>query len=510
MTGYEHKVVRVTNNTINLVPTVVAITPQYGIRYNNCVKPFIQLNLVQGTYSSGSTSTGLYGIAGFTNTAATTTCNNVSNFYRGFMFTGAANTHTWGGNRMAGELQGYWLDGAIGPQGSSIFPSDNYWDGVWTGNSMTYVNGFPTFPANSPLFVRSGAAYHPGAPFNGASPFSNRYETAPYTPASMIGFVTSMGSGYGSCWNTAGARTTGEGDTAGTGCVSVYVQAARGMATSDSTSRLARGTGDSSTADPVTDWITQMSVYRAIRGDSTLLDSSAVLTAFFDMAQYRSRYKWLSDIEDSLNGGDFTGASTLMAEGMDATADTMTDSTTGATMEDGTSADGVVTNYLTFYGLYLRFMTDTLSATDSGTLAALAAQCPATGGAAIYEARGMYAAVFGTQGNFQGDCGIDTSGSSSRISSDGQTAGGFNDHGQRYMLYPNPNTGSMTITQYLEDLRPLTLEVVDGTGTTVMSMQTKFTDYALPLNLGRLAPGVYLLHITNAEGHSFNLKFVAE
>ena len=249
-----------------------------------------------------------------------------------------------------------------------------------------------------------------------------------------------------------------------------------------------------------------MATYRAIISDTALIDSSATLQQFWDFANSGSRYKWLTDIETALAWGDLSTAQSLLSINKDTYLNTSGDTPSGVVMADDSTADGIVENYLSYYGLYLKYIQDSLSSADSATLTALAGLCPETQGAIVYEARALYNVVFLSIGNFEGACGTDTSSSRYAISS--QTGGKFDDSKQAYQLYPNPNEGDIVLQQLLLDKNPVNLSLINATGIEVLRREIQFGGYLLPMNLGKFVPGLYMLRLTNSNGHSYNLKFV--
>ena len=456
----------------------------------------------------------MMGVYATDNTNARSECNNVVNVYQGFSFKGNTNTHHyWDNNRMEYNTRGYWLQGAIGSQGTSTFPSDNLWDGIWTtGEYMTFVNLTTTHPNNSKLYIRFGVTgFDPtlGA-YNFSTPLGYAYISSG-TPAYDIGFITSSVSApYLGCYaSSALTRTTSDGasgvDSGTSNEQDVYEVAAHSSYGIDSTFDRARS-DSSGTSTSEANWIAQMATYRAIISDTALIDSSATLQQFWDFANSGSRYKWLTDIETALAWGDLSTAQSLLSINKDTYLNTSVDTTSGVVMADDSTADGIVENYLSYYGLYLKYIQDSLSSADSATLTALAGLCPETQGAIVYEARALYNVVFLSIGNFEGACGTDTSSSRYAISS--QTGGKFDDSKQAYQLYPNPNEGDIVLQQLLLDKNPVNLSLINATGIEVLRREIQFGGYLLPMNLGKFVPGLYMLRLTNSNGHSYNLKFV--
>jgi Secretion system C-terminal sorting domain len=150
---------------------------------------------------------------------------------------------------------------------------------------------------------------------------------------------------------------------------------------------------------------------------------------------------------------------------------------------------------------------DTLSSADTASVFDLASRCPETDGAVVLQARALAGMVTGIPVNYPYACGADTS---TARGGDIGSKSGVNLKGQSYSLYPNPTSGAITVTQYLWDDRNTNIRLLDAFGKTVRDYQVAFTNLAYRLPLGKLPGGMYLLHITNADGNMFNLKFEME
>src|SRR5258708_760594 len=108
------------------------------------------------------------------------------------------------------------------------------------------------------------------------------------------------------------------------------------------------------------------------------------------MLALHSRYKYLTDIEQALNDGDFTTANTILGYDIDTLTNTSWDTVTQVRMADDTSMDYIVQNYQQYYSLYMRYATMTMTGSDSTNLFALASLCPEVNGAVVYQARALY------------------------------------------------------------------------------------------------------------------------
>ena len=150
----------------------------------------------------------------------------------------------------------------------------------------------------------------------------------------------------------------------------------------------------------------------------------------------------------------------------------------------------------------------TTQTTDSLALQALANMCPGTDGAVVHEARALYSIVFNDPMVFSNDCG-DTL-TDSKYGKSIQNNNGLDDAKQTYKLYPNPTTGNITLAQSILDILPVYVEIYNAIGAKAEALPVLFTGYTYNMNLGKLPAGLYLMHIINSNGHSFNLRFTVQ
>jgi hypothetical protein len=79
---------------------------------------------------------------------------------------------------------------------------------------------------------------------------------------------------------------------------------------------------------------------------------------------------------------------------------------------------------------------------------------------------------------------------------------------QQYELFPNPNNGSMTLKQSVTDGEPVSVEITDIVGQSIYKDKLLFNGNLSNLQLGNIAPGMYLLQLTDSQNRTFNFKFV--
>ena len=250
-----------------------------------------------------------------------------------------------------------------------------------------------------------------------------------------------------------------------------------------------------------TNWNNQMSIYSAIVNNPALSDSSALLAQFASMA-VRSRYAWLLQIEGAIAANAYDSATSLMSIGIDAYTNTIIDTASGVTVTDSIAADGIVSNYLSYYGIFIKYNTGSMSADDSTTLGVIAAMCPDLGGAVVFKARNLYEQVFGNSLNWSDYCG-----DAGARYAQGTTT---NATKQLYTLFPNPNDGNLTLMQSVIDKNDVSIEVINAYGQVVNTFTINMSNYATQLHLGKLVTGLYMLHITSKDNEMYNLKFVVQ
>ena len=234
-------------------------------------------------------------------------------------------------------------------------------------------------------------------------------------------------------------------------------------------------------------------------------DSSAILQSFYNFVS-PSRYAWLSRIEDSMAVGN-TAAAYLSSP---APAMGCVTGPVGVKVRDGSGGDSIVTNYVSFYNLYLNWQTGTFSTSDSITLDALAALCPAHDSAVIYQARTLLHMVTGTILVYDDNC-------SGGDIPDYQGGGGGGERKapteiieQQYNLRPNPSDGIIYLQQKTADNNPVDIVVYNSIGAKVYATNKAFEVGRSSMNLKWLAAGLYRIVIQDGNGNNFTLKFVKQ
>ena len=237
-------------------------------------------------------------------------------------------------------------------------------------------------------------------------------------------------------------------------------------------------------------------------------DSTEILDSFMVMANKRSRYQFLDSIEHFISAGDFATANSLIGLPIDSFANTDSNAITGAVMADDTTADNVVTNYIEYYRLLIKYMTDTLHSSDSSSLKILANKCPYVDGSVVFQARTLYSIVFNDIKQFNDLGCVDKEG----IGNDSCGARHTNNEKnigveQQYLLQPNPNNGNFTLLQLITDIAPVEVQIFNETGVRIFKNQAVFENGISKFNIKDLNTGIYVLQLKDNKGGIFTVKF---
>ena len=81
---------------------------------------------------------------------------------------------------------------------------------------------------------------------------------------------------------------------------------------------------------------------------------------------------------------------------------------------------------------------------------------------------------------------------------------------QSYQLYPNPTSGRLSIEAVAADTNPVKAEMYNAIGSLVISTTLDLSQKVANLQMGNVAPGLYILKLTDANGKIVHFKFVVE
>ena len=481
----------------------------WGIHHTSCINDVTMHNNIIGTDELGTA----YALVSENCVNHSVNCNFVSKVGIGIRF---YNTHvgcSFKGNTMNNCGKGFVISGgAIGGQGNWYHPANNLWTA--TGGFTWHIpDRLQTYTEMGSLSTASGMEVSHYGITDPTKNFSS--STSPCTGTYGCVFGSTTGSGNGlvvsyfvptfplECAPPAklGPTTAGNVATNGLTISAFHKQHA---------------------------WNGQFNLWEAMLNDSTLADSSTVLSTFYTMTP-SSRYALFTTIESLLSSGDASSAQLLLdTYGIDDLADTATDPT-GVVMADSVETDTIVANYRSYYQMYIHFLQGSFNATDSATLDTLANRCPITNGAIVYKARALDNIVFGRVGAFADNCPLDSTvidssfvdstyvTDSEIVDSNGYRNAGNNGTTikntagiQSYSLFPNPNDGVFAIKQLMPDTEPVSAEVFDAIGSVVQRQQIFFSSAMSQVYLRNIPPGLYVLKLKDSKGCNFIFKFVVQ
>ena len=514
--GFKHKPVTNNENNIEMITnTVTTGTRQFGIYNSNCTNNTINDNFILGgAVASNAIIRNTNGIGGQTNTNASIKCNGVFNVDTGFNFYGSPNNTHWWQNGMQNNSIGMFMNSLIGQQYQAGYaPSDN----VWLGTNWAPITNWQTYGAGATLatlnkmWVRNsgsggGTAYDTyGFGYNQGSPPPAGYLSA--ASLNNVGarpYVSCVAPYFKFRYDTY--RTT---DTTIDSIVAPFSDWQYDQPVYESIAQLTYDTAmaDSTPAETIArqEWVAQKNLYDAMHDDSSLVDSSAILHEF-DSVALNSRYAWLSNIAIDLNTGNISGAQSLLGYGIDALNNSYADNNTGIKLADNSNADVVVNNYKVFYNIYIKYLNQTMTPSDSIMVKSIAELCPDENGKIVFDARALYWTLFHDLGNFNDICYEDMS-DERRMNK----ATNMDNSIQNYTLYPNPNNGMLTLMQYTVDNHPVNYMITNIVGQKIEAETVVFTNGKYQIQLLANTPtGVYILQIKDIEGKIYNLKFIIE
>lgn len=483
---HQYQEVRTESNIITLIPSpVIPNFPrfQYGIEHDNVIfnsstNPGtgndIYQNTVTGWFTTAptNTATGFEQKRGIWNRFGANsyiTCNNVSQTGRGFEFEGTQSGIFWEINQMNACGEGYALtnNGMIGQQGNGLTGGTNgASDNQWTSNGFadTYTDA-NSVPAGSRLYLRTGPASY--VPANNQSNVG-----AGGTPYSSLSLITGNPASSYNCTNppaivvhqnnTATARTGQNNNTS-------RASGSLGLFESIVLDSLPYPTYQQQNT-----FINKNMVYRAIKTNPALLDSSSTLTNFYTSSS-NSAWALFSTIDDSLNTGNYSYVNTLL--------------------NSYNPSFSIEQNYKRFYEMYIDAMTGNFSSSDTTDLENLASSCPMLNGTVVFSARSLHNSYYNNYKQYDDNC-PQTQPTVSKMSSIPTTT---TKKSFDLNFFPNPTTGTINIESSDKANHNYKMEVYDLSGRNVMKQNIFLENGATQFKLDA-QNGVYMLYLYGNEG----------
>jgi hypothetical protein len=408
---------------------------QYGIKHannvntNNSPSQIVDNNIIGFTYlhtpSLNDPNKYKKGIYCSANSGVLVQCNSVDKLGRGYEFEGNNLSANWLDNTMIGNAEGFVLsiNGAIPKQGNKLTPIDDHWTGKWIpGMLKTFTDG-STF---SRIWVRNNNLDNPlfTAPLvynsSNIAPSSNSY-----IASGAVSYV--FGSpGAGSCPQLP----------SGPPC--------KGCLKSAANTLLAASIVSSNMTYPVlpakASIVSQIQVYRAIQVDSSLIGGDSTLIAFSNVNSYSGMGKYIA-IEQALAKHDIFSAKGLLS--------------------NYAPANSIESNYHAFYKAMIGLQNNgSLNIPDSLSLITLASGCPQTDGLIIYQVRALYNTIFRMNLVFEDHCSLAYN--YARPAEEEKEPN--SPLKQIFLLYPNPNSGSMFVSFSDPSVKEYIARIIDVRG----------------------------------------------
>jgi|GEM_PF-6290581 hypothetical protein len=255
-------------------------------------------------------------------------------------------------------------------------------------------------------------------------------------------------------------------------------------------------------------WMAQLSLYELGYSQPDLRDSSDVLDQFMIQAA-GSRFGWITNVQQALETGNTTLAANLLMQPAQAMGRVQVNN--DLVITDYIEANAIAGNYYNYFTAYLHWLTDAMDATDSVNLELLSGKCPATDGAVVYQARGLYNCLLPYPVSYNDDsCEYKAVNIYKALAA--QATGQSN----AYQLYPNPNSGSFTLQYRLleggkpEAERSVKLKVYNALGQQVYTTAAVLAHGKLQVQLNHQLPGLYLLYIDDGIRADTCIRFIVQ
>ena len=442
----------INTNSIVLVTDMMNGGTQRGIELVNTLGSDVVLtNTVSGVDLTNTLTTLVFCANNAGASSPSVCCNHLFNGYKGFEFNASNSNTIWNGNTMNNLGKGLFLssNGIIGPQGSTSISSDNQWASFAVGTNGTWTDNTSN-AASSKLYINNlGGAWYP--PSNNGFFFNQSYGFVGPPP----NIITSSTATPYSCASQNAPPP-----------VALMV---------------APVAGNDASVDQ--DYSAGTTMFRALAANPVLLDSSEVLSNFYDSVSVGT-IGTFKKVETQLYTGQMTTASGLNAA--------------------VSPTNNVESNYQLYYQLYTDFAANTFSSADSSSLYYLASLCAGNYGASVYQARALYNFIYKTVLNVNEDC--DALQQGSRLFKTNVPKANVMKAPWSIELYPNPSTGQLSLLNHSEtDL--IEVIVKDVYGRMIWSKNIPIRNYTADFNL-TATEGIYMVTLKNSSNECVTKKLV--
>jgi len=156
-----------------------------------------------------------------------------------------------------------------------------------------------------------------------------------------------------------------------------------------------------------------------------------------------------------------------------------------------TPANSIEQNYADFYKAYLNYKQGVFTSTDSVNLTILINGCVPRDGIVVLQARALYSLIYNDFTTRFDDCPVNNN-----SKSEAQSVKHTDNTNERFFsLYPNPNTGYMTLDYNLNDNEDGLLTIYDISGRKISSYRLISGQNSLVINEPSIKNGIYYYNI---------------
>lgn len=211
----------------------------------------------------------------------------------------------------------------------------------------------------------------------------------------------------------------------------------------------------------------------------SLLDSSSVLSNFYDSAQ-SSNLGYIVSAETALANGDLS-----LAEGY---------------LGNVSPQNDIESNYVDFYSVYIHYKDSTFTTSDSILLKSLVNGCPVRDGGAVLKARTLNSILYFDYNLYSDYCS--ESENNKMIHTTATNSKNLN-----FEVFPNPNDGTFTITLSGNNSPTKSAEVIinDVIGNQISENNLNLLNNSVIFNIN-LSNGIYLISIKDDDGNRYKPK----
>ena len=464
----------VNSNNITLVvdPYIISAPPrQYGIALSGCT-PASSANSVRANNVNGfsSTASNVFAIVHSQSFSSIVNCNTTTNTLDGITFAGNCPGTSFSKNTMSNHTYGFALrqSAFTGPLGATNAPTDNVWSGTWPAGKYKTAT-INSSGVNNPLWVKGsgGPTLNPNGSgytnmfYTVDDYFHNTSNTAP------LRYVTSNGP-ITFCPIIVTPTNTPP--------PSNFVQQLEQVALDQVTYAL------NQIAEAR--YIGKNNLLRLLKEDPTLITGSPILQTFTATSTSQTREKF-ANVEEQTVTGNIGAANSI-----------------NASVSPTIAAES---SYKDFYNVAMNYANNTLSGSDSTTIATIANGCPFTDGNVVYQARSLYNVMFDTYVVFEDNC---PEGSGSRMAQYSENAANSNEVTDA-VIYPNPGASAFNLALFGQKDGEVDIQVADITGKIVYQNKHQIENSMTSFNLD-VTNGVYMVRVTGAANTLLIKKLVIQ